>query len=78
MGIRADETKRVLRYLRRFEELPTHADKIFVVDEDEILPVCYRSNVLLVNDPEALVEDVMARDVVTFRPDEDCGETLKR
>ena len=76
--IRADvKLEVVLRYLRRFEELPTHADKIFVVDEDEILQGVLPINVLLVNDPEALVEDVMARDVVTFRPDEDLGEAAQ-
>lgn len=37
----------VLRYLRRFEELPTHADKIFVVDEDEVLQGVLLINVLL-------------------------------
>ncbi len=70
--IRADVTLEVvLRYLRRFDELPDHTDKIFVVDEDEMLTGVLPLNKLLVSDPDSLVADVMARDVVTFLPDDD-------
>ena len=38
VSIRADVTcEVVLRYLRRFESLPDHTDKIFVVDDDDVL-----------------------------------------
>lgn len=70
--IRADVTLEVvLRYLRRFEELPDHTDKIFVVDEAEALSGVLPLNKLLVSDPDRLVADVMARDVVTFLPGDD-------
>lgn len=73
--IRADVTcEVVLRYLRRFDELPDHTDKIFVVDEDEHLKGVLSIRKLLVSDPEALVGAVMATDVVTFHPEEDAEE----
>ena len=50
----------VLRYLRRFEDLPSQTDQVFVVDRDErllgVLPIAK----LIVNDPERTVGDVMA------------------
>ncbi|WP_054284592.1 magnesium transporter [Gulbenkiania mobilis] len=73
--IRADVTcEVVLRYLRRFDELPDHTDKIFVVDEGEHLKGVLSIRKLLVSDPEALVGAVMATDVVTFHPEEDAEE----
>lgn len=60
----------VLRYLRRFDELPDHTDKLFVVDHDFILKGVLPLNRLLVNDPERLVSEVMAQDAVFFHPDE--------
>jgi magnesium transporter len=35
--VREDVTLEVLRYLRRFDELPDHTDQLFVVDRDEHL-----------------------------------------
>ena len=69
VSIRADVScEVVLRYLRRFDSLPDHTDKIFVVDEHEILQGVLTIRKLLVADPEDLVADVMATDVVKFRP----------
>ena len=60
VSIRADVScEVVLRYLRRFDSLPDHTDKIFVVDEHEILQGVLPIRKLLVADPE---------DVVKFRP----------
>lgn len=76
--IRADVTLEVvLRYLRRFEELPDHADKIFVVDDEETLVGVLPLNKLLISDPESEVSSVMARDVVTFLPDDDVGDAAQ-
>ena len=76
--IRADVTLEVvLRYLRRFEELPDHADKIFVVDDEETLVGVLPLNKLLISDPESDVSSVMARDVVTFLPDDDVGDAAQ-
>lgn len=63
----------VLRYLRRFDELPNHTDKLFVVTEDERLKGCLPLNRLLLNDPDDLVSDVMVSDVVTFTAQDDVG-----
>ncbi|WP_028450521.1 MULTISPECIES: magnesium transporter [Chitinibacter] len=72
--IRADvKLEVVLRYLRRFDELPTHTDKLFVVDDDEIIKGVLPLNKLLVSDPDAYVAGVMASDVVIFQPFDDVG-----
>ncbi|MDR2709728.1 MAG: CBS domain-containing protein, partial [Burkholderiales bacterium] len=49
----------VLRYLRRFDELPTQTDQVFVVDRQEKLLGVLPINVLLVNDEDKLVGEVM-------------------
>ena len=76
--IRADVTLEVvLRYLRRFEELPDQTDKIFVVDEDNRVQGVLPLKTLLVSDPDALVEVVRARDVVVFHPEDDSGDAAQ-
>ncbi|MDK4539382.1 magnesium transporter, partial [Kingella kingae] len=75
VSIRADVTcEVVLRYLRRFDSLPDHTDKIFVVDDHDILQGVLPIRKLLVADPEDLVENIMAREVVKFRPSDDVVE----
>src|SRR3982751_914526 len=49
----------VLRYLRRFEQLPSQTDQLFVVDRDEKLLGVLPVNKLIVNEPERLVGAVM-------------------
>ncbi len=49
----------VFRYLRRFDELPTQTDQVFVVDRNEKLLGVLPIHVLLVSDEEKLVGDVM-------------------
>jgi len=76
--IRADvKLEVVLRYLRRFDELPTHTDKLFVVDDNDILKGVLPLNVLLVSDPEQYVEEKVADDVVVFQPFDDAGEAAQ-
>ncbi len=78
VSIRADVScEVVLRYLRRFESLPDHTDKIFVVDEDDVLQGVLPTRKLLVCDPDDLVADVMAHDVVKFRPEDDTEEAAQ-
>ena len=75
VSIRADVAcEVVLRYLRRFESLPDHTDKIFVVDDNDVLKGVLPVRKLLVADPEEWVENVMATDVVRFRPEDDVEE----
>ncbi len=78
VSVRADVScEVVLRYLRRFDELPNHTDKIFVVDDDEVLQGVLPIRKLLVSDPEALVLDVMVTDIVHFSPTDDSEETAQ-
>lgn len=78
VSIRADVScEVVLRYLRRFDRLPSHTDKIFVVDDYDVLQGVLPIRKLLVADPEKLVENVMATEVVKFRPDDDVEEAAQ-
>ena len=53
--VRPDVTLEVvLRYLRRFDELPSQTDQLFVVDRDERLLGVLPINKLIVNDPDTL------------------------
>ncbi|MDF7677014.1 magnesium transporter [Neisseriaceae bacterium ESL0693] len=75
VSIRADVTcEVVLRYLRRFDHLPDHTDKIFVVDDHDVLQGVLPIRTLLVADPDRQVSDVMVSDVVTFRPEDNAEE----
>ena len=67
--VREDVTLEVvLRYLRRFDELPDHTDQLFVVDRDEHLKGVLPLNVLLVNDPETEVGTLMQPDLFASAP----------
>lgn len=78
ISIRADVAcEVVLRYLRRFDNLPDHTDKIFVVDQYDVLQGVLPIRKLLVADPEERVADVMATDVVRFRPEENVEEAAQ-
>ena len=51
--VREDVTLEVvLRYLRRFDELPDHTDKLFVVDREDHLKGILTLESLLISDPE--------------------------
>ena len=78
VSVRADVScEVVLRYLRRFDELPNHTDKIFVVDEEDVLQGVLPIRKLLVSDPEAEVLDVMVTDIVRFVPTDDSEEVAQ-
>ena len=71
----------VLRYLRRFEELPDHTDQLFVIDRAEQLRGVLPINSLLINDPECTVSEVMIAEPLTLRPDdkaEDAASAFER
>jgi len=61
----------VLRYLRRFDELPEQTDKLFVINHENVLTGVLPLHWLLVNSPDKMVSEVMAPDVNTFAPDDD-------
>ncbi|HRP23740.1 MAG TPA: magnesium transporter [Thauera sp.] len=68
----------VLRYLRRFEELPDHTDKLFVVDREDHLKGILTLESLLINDPELEVADVMrAETVISFTPEDEADEAAQ-
>ena len=67
----------VLRYLRRFEELPPQTDKLFVINNDNLLTGVLPLHWVLVNSPDKMVSDVMAPDVNTFHPTDDAYEVAQ-
>lgn len=76
--IREDVTLEVvLRYLRRFDELPAQTDKLFVINQDNLLTGVLPVQWLLVNSPEKMVSEVMAPDVNTFHPADDATEVAQ-
>ncbi|RAO77905.1 magnesium transporter [Dyella jiangningensis] len=76
--IREDITlETVLRYLRRFDELPAQTDKLFVINQDNLLTGVLPLHWLLVNSPEKTVSEVMAPDVNTFHPTDDAYEAAQ-
>ena len=67
----------VLRYLRRFDELPDHTDQLFVVDRDEHLKGVLPLNILLVNEVDVEVATLMQTDFVELEPDDLAEEAAK-
>ena len=67
----------VLRYLRRFDELPDHTDQVFVVDRKERLLGALPIGQLLVNEPESLVSEVMRRDILSLNARDDAYEAAQ-
>jgi magnesium transporter len=69
--VREDVTLEVvLRYLRRFDELPDHTDQLFVVDRDDTLRGVLPLNRLLVTDPDETVFNIMVSDTLALHPDD--------
>ncbi len=65
--VRPDVTLEVvMRYLRRFDELPANTDKVFVVDREDKLLGVLPTNIILVTHEDALVKDVMVEPNIVF------------
>lgn len=77
--VREDVTLEVvLRYLRRFDALPDHTDKLFVIDRDDRFRGVLTLESLLIHDPEIEVSKVMkSRSLVTFSPEDDAAGAAK-
>lgn len=76
--IRDDVTLEVvLRYLRRFDELPDQTDQVFVVDRLDHFQGSLPLDRLLVNEPETLVSEVMNREVLMLSPLDDAYEAAQ-
>lgn len=77
--VREDVTLEVvLRYLRRFDELPDHTDKLFVVDREDHLKGILTLESLLISDPELEVAEVMRSEtVISFTPEDEADEAVQ-
>jgi magnesium transporter len=58
----------VLNYLRKVKKLPNHTDKLFVVDRNGSILGILPLERIIVGQPEIKVKDIMAKDVVVFKP----------
>ena len=67
----------VLRYLRRRGNLPEHTDKLFVVDKQDVLKGVLSLRRLLINSPEARVSEVMSKEVVSFRLQDEADDAAR-
>lgn len=68
----------VLRYLRRFDELPDHTDKLFVVDREDHLEGILTLETLLISDPEKTVAEVMRSEpVISFTPEDEADDAAQ-
>jgi magnesium transporter len=78
VSIREDVTCEVaLRYLRRFDELPSHTDALFIVDRDERLRGVLPLKTLLISDLDTEVSAIYERDVASFEPGSDAAEAAQ-
>jgi magnesium transporter len=60
----------VTRYLRRFDELPSHTDQIFVVDREERLKGVLPLSRIIVTDLDETVSSAMVTEAITLYPDD--------
>jgi magnesium transporter len=76
--IREDVTLEVvLRYLRRFDELPDHTDQVFVVDRHDVLKGVLPLDRLLLNEPDTEVRALMTTDMLTLSPLDEVREAAQ-
>ncbi|MDG1692802.1 MAG: magnesium transporter [Methylophilaceae bacterium] len=69
--IREDLTLEVvLNYLRKIKKLPNHTDKLFVVDKDGYILGVLPLERIIVNDPTTIVKNIMAKEIVLFKPED--------
>ncbi|QJR16865.1 magnesium transporter [Usitatibacter palustris] len=75
VSIRDDVTCEVaLRYLRRYEELPSQTDALFVVDRVDHLKGALPLKRLLVSDPEVEISTLYDRDILSFSPESEADD----
>lgn len=76
--IRDDLTlKAVAAYIRKLGKLPSHTDKLFVVDQNNIVKGVLPLQRLLTHRPSQLVADAMVTDFVQFQVDQDTAEASR-
>jgi magnesium transporter len=75
ISIREETTiELVLKYLRRFEELPDHTDQVFVVDRHGHFKGAIGLSQILTCDPKVAVRSIMHTDILTLNPLEDASD----
>jgi magnesium transporter len=78
VSIRDDVTCEVaLRYLRRFDELPSQTDALFVVDRADHIKGRLPLTRLLVTDPDVPLEGLYEHEVISFAPESDADEAAE-
>ncbi|MCF0253014.1 MAG: magnesium transporter, partial [Duodenibacillus sp.] len=69
LSIRAEVTLDiVLRFLRRFDDLPNHTDQVFVVDKQGLYQGALKISSLVVKDPQTKVEELIMTDGLALSP----------
>ena len=69
--------KAIIAYIRRLGKLPSHTDKLFVVDQDNIVQGILPLQRLLTHLPSQQVAEVMVTDFVRFQIDQDTAEAVR-
>ncbi|MEQ1558949.1 MAG: magnesium transporter [Methyloglobulus sp.] len=67
----------IIDYIRKLGKLPGHTDKLFVVDQDNIVKGVLPVQRLLTHAPELQVADAMVTDFVQFRIDHDTADASR-
>lgn len=62
------------QHIRELKELPIHNDKLFVLDPRGVLVGALSLEAILINDPIATVQEVMAKEVVRLHPYDSANE----
>jgi magnesium transporter len=69
--------KAVKAYIRKLKKLPSHTDKLFVVDQDDIIKGILPLHRLLTHSSIRQVAEVMITDFVRFPVDQDAAEAAR-
>jgi magnesium transporter len=69
--------KAVLTYIRKLGKLPSHTDKLFVVNQYDVVQGVLPLQRLLTHRPALQVADVMVTDFVSFQVDQDAAEVAR-
>lgn len=67
----------VLRYLRRRGDLPEHTDKLFVVDNLNVLQGVLSLKRLVINNPDQQVASLMSKEVVSFKLSDEAADAAR-
>jgi magnesium transporter len=77
-SVREDaDVEHALQVLRRYDELPSHTDSLFVVDRDNRLKGMLPLNKLLVTNPDVSIAGLYDSDVNSFVPESDADEAAQ-